>query len=105
MYPAQQRLARLDKGFDSNEIMETLAEENCGYVIKLPCLPALATGVLEIPKKKCKPISDNETEITCFRYQASSWNRFRRVTVVRKKTPWARSAPSGMSSDTVIRLT
>jgi len=88
MYPARERLARPDKGFDSNEIMETLEEELCGYVIKLRCLSALGPAILEIPKKRWKSISDEEgeAEITHFRYQASNWSRPRRVVVVREKT-------------------
>jgi hypothetical protein len=88
MYPARERLARLDKGFDSNEIMETFEEEKTGYVIKMRCMSALGTAILEIPKKKWKRISDEEgeAEITSFRYQAGSWSRRRRVVVVRRIT-------------------
>jgi hypothetical protein len=88
MYPARERLARLDKGFDSNEIMETFEEEGAGYVIKMRCLSALGTAILEVPRKKWKRISDEEgeAEITAFRYQAGSWSRRRRVVVVRRIT-------------------
>jgi hypothetical protein len=88
MYPARERLARLDKGFDSNEIMETFEEEKAGYVIKMRCMSALGTAILEIPKKKWRRISDEEgeAEITAFRYEAGSWSRRRRVVVVRRIT-------------------
>lgn len=88
MYPARERLARLDKGFDSNEIMEVFEEESAGYVIKMRCLSVLGTAILEIPRKRWKRISDEdgEAEITVFRYQASSWSRPRRVVVVRRMT-------------------
>ena len=88
MYPAKERAARLDKGFDSNEIMETFEEEGCGYVIKMRCLAALGTAILEIPRKKWKSISDDEgqAEIAVFRYQAGGWSRARRVVVVRRMT-------------------
>jgi len=88
MYPARERLARLDKGFDSNEIMEVFEEESAGYVIKMRCLSVLGAAILEIPRKRWKRISDEdgEAEITLFRYQASSWSRPRRVVVVRRMT-------------------
>ena len=88
MYPAKKRSARLDKGFDSNEVMETFEEEDCGYVIKMRCVSTLGAAVLEIPRKKWRCISDEEgeAEITAFRYQASTWSRARRVVVVRRKT-------------------
>jgi hypothetical protein len=88
MYPARERLARLDKGFDSNEIMDVFEEESAGYVIKMRCLSVLGVAVLEIPRKRWKRISDEdgEAEITIFRYQASSWSRPRRVVVVRRMT-------------------
>ena len=88
MYPALERLARLDKGFDSNEIMEVFEEEKAGYVIKMRCLSVLGAAILEIPRKRWKRISeeDGEAEITVFRYKASSWSRPRRVVVVRRMT-------------------
>lgn len=88
MYPGRERMARLDKGFDSNEVMETLEEEGCRYVIKMRCVAALGAAILDIPAKKWKSISDDEgeAEITVFYYQATAWNRDRRVVVVRRKT-------------------
>jgi hypothetical protein len=88
MYPARERFARLDKGFDSNEIMETLEDEKCGYVIKMRCLSALGTAILEIPRKKWRSISDEEGEaqIAVFHYRATAWTRSRRVVVVRRQT-------------------
>jgi hypothetical protein len=88
MYPARERLARLDKGFDSNEIMEVFEEEKAGYVIKMRCLSVLGAAILEIPRKRWKRISDEdgEAEITVFRYQARSWSCPRRVVVVRRLT-------------------
>ena len=88
MYPARERLSRLDKGFDSNEIMEVFEEEQAGYVIKMRCLSTLGASILEIPRKRWKRISDEEgeAEITVFPYQARSWSRARRVVVVRRMT-------------------
>jgi hypothetical protein len=88
MYPARERLARLDKGFDSNETMETFEEEKAGYVIKMRSMSALGAAILEIPKKKWRRISDEEgeAEIMAFQYLAGSWSRRRRVVVVRRIT-------------------
>jgi hypothetical protein len=88
MYPAQERIARFDKGFDSNEVMEMLEEEGCHYVIKMRGVAALGAAILDIPRKKWKAISDEEgeAEITVFSYQAAGWTRARRVVVVRRKT-------------------
>jgi len=88
MCPARERLARLDMGFDSNEIMEVFEEEKAGYVIKMRCLSVLGVAIPEIPRKRWKRISDEDgkAEITVFHYQASSWSRPRRVVVVRRMT-------------------
>ena len=89
MYPGRNRKARLDRGFDSNEIMETLEAGGVGYVIKLKDRQVLAAAIMEIPRKHWKVLRRDEgerIEIARFWYQANSWSCRRRAVVVRKQT-------------------
>lgn len=84
MYPAPERVARLDKGFDSDDVMQTLEQEACRYVIKKRLTKPLLAAVAALPRNRWKSW-DEEAEITELRYQAGAWKRDRRVIVVRRR--------------------
>lgn len=86
MYRGGKRLARLDRGFDSEEVMATLEMEACGYVIKLRLTPPLVAALATLPRRRWKAVPEEEgTEVAAMRYRAGTWTRERRVVVMRRR--------------------
>ena len=86
MYPGRKRLARLDRGFDSHDVMESLEVSGCRYVLKLRLTQPLLAALATLSRRRWKRVPEEAgTEVAELRYRAGSWTRERRVVVRRRR--------------------
>ena len=85
---ASEILARLDSGFETDEVLRILERRGVGYVVKMRATPDLAHGALEIAARTWKDVEiegDGQVQATWLFWRRSCWKYPRRVVAVRKR--------------------
>ena len=78
-------LCRFDEGFDKEETYSTAERLGWGYVAKIRCFAPLKLDIFGIRVWKKVIGSDCDIEVASLFYQAGSWDRARRIVIVRWK--------------------
>ncbi len=78
--------ARFDSGFGGEDVYRVLEKDNVGYVGKMKMTDRLRRHAAAHPFKRVE-YTDLVVEVTSFNYQATTWNKRRRVVIVRTKDP------------------
>lgn len=78
-------LCRFDEGFDKEETYSTAERLGWGYVAKIRCFAPLKLDIFGIRVWKKVIGSDRDIEVASLFYQAGSWDRARRIVIVRWK--------------------
>ena len=81
-------LARLDSGFESDDIMKLLERRGVGYVIKMRATSSVSMILFGLGPKAWRRVvvdGDGEMEIGDFRHKREAWSQERRVVILRKR--------------------
>lgn len=86
--PDRTILARLDSGFESDDVMKLLERRGVGYVIKMRATSSVSMILFGLGPKAWRRVDfdgDGEIEVGDFRHQRDNWGRERRVVILRKR--------------------
>jgi hypothetical protein len=86
--PHRTILARLDSGFESDEVMRLLERRGVGYVIKMRATDSVTMTLYGVGPQAWRRIAfdgDGEIEVGEFSIQRATWTRPRRLVVLRKR--------------------
>lgn len=81
-------LARLDSGFETDDILGTLEWRRVGYVVKARATMDLASQAMGLSPRSWTRIEwdgDGEQQVASFEWCRPAWKRSRRIVVVRKR--------------------
>jgi hypothetical protein len=82
----RQVLARLDSGFESNDVMAIMERRQVGYVIKMRATYEVANHVAwRDGWRKVELDGDGELQVLSLLWQRGSWSHPRRIVAVRKR--------------------
>jgi hypothetical protein len=86
--PDRTILARLDSGFESDDVMKLLERRGVGYVIKMRATSSVSLILYGLGPTAWRRIpfdGDGEIEVGEFSFQRERWSRPRRMVVLRKR--------------------
>ena len=86
--PDRTILARLDSGFESDDVMKLLERRGVGYVIKMRATSSVSMILFGLGPKAWRRVAfdgEGEIEVGDFRLQRDSWGIERRVVILRKR--------------------
>jgi len=86
--PSRTILARLDSGFESDDVMSLLERRRVGYVIKMRATYSVSSNLYGLGPKAWRRIvfdGDGEIEVAEFMIQRDKWSQPRRMVVLRKR--------------------
>jgi hypothetical protein len=86
--PDRTILARLDSGFESDDVMKLLERRGVGYVIKMRATSSVSMILFGLGPTAWRRIpfeGDGEIEVGEFSFQRERWSRPRRMVVLRKR--------------------
>ena len=86
--PGRTILARLDSGFESDDVMRLLERRGVGYVIKMRGTYSVTSTLFGVGDKAWRRVAfdgEGEIEVSEFSIQRRKWSRPRRVVVLRKR--------------------
>lgn len=86
--PRRAILARLDSGFESDEVMSLLERRGVGYVIKMRGTWSVTSYLYGLGPKAWRRVAfdgDGEIEVAEFQVQRKDWKQPRRMVVLRKR--------------------
>jgi len=86
--PARKILARLDSGFEDEQVFAVFEKRRVGYVVKMRATPEVALWAATQPRHEWKWIQkgdDGEVQVSSFLWERQAWSKARRVVVLRKR--------------------
>lgn len=86
--PRRTILARLDSGFESDEVMSLLERRKVGYVIKMRGTWSITSYLYGLGRRAWRRVAfdgDGEIEVAEFQVQRKDWKQPRRMVVLRKR--------------------
>jgi len=86
--PGRTILARLDSGFESDEVMKLLERRGVGYVIKMRATHSVTVNLFGLGPKAWRRVAfdgDGEIQVADLTCQRKDWARARRMVVLRKR--------------------
>ncbi|HZL94411.1 MAG TPA: IS1380 family transposase [Vicinamibacterales bacterium] len=86
--PDRTILARLDSGFESDDVMKLLERRGVGYVVKMRGTYSVTSNLLGLGRKAWRRVTfdgDGEIQVADLTCQREGWARPRRMVVLRKR--------------------
>lgn len=86
--PDREILARLDSGFESDDVMKLLERRGVGYVVKMRANSSLSSVLSQFSPQSWRRVEidrDGEIQIASLFFQRKAWSKPRRIVVLRKR--------------------